>query len=68
MLVHALPYIRIGVQALFSLPLFRNFSPKNPLSVYNPPEDFGEGIAEDFVPFSISWWDFYFRFCLYGLF
>ena len=44
------------MQALFSLSLFRNFSPKNPLSIYSSPEDFGEGAAEEFRPFSIFWW------------
>ena len=54
--VRALSYIGIGVHGLFSLSLFRNCSPKNPLSVCNPPEDFGKGVAEDFRPFSISLW------------
>ena len=48
------------MQALFSLSLFIKFSPKNSLSVYSPPKDFGEGAAEGFRPFSISWWVFTF--------
>ena len=52
----------IRVHALFSLSLFRNFLPKNPLSVCNSPDDFGEGTIEEFGPFSISWWVFTFDF------
>ena len=47
--------------ALLSL-FVRKFSPKNPLSVCYPPEDFGEGAAENFGPLSIFWWGFFFFF------
>ena len=56
---------------LISLPLLRNLSPKNSLSICNIPEDFGQGSVEDFRSFFISWWVFpllCFQFCLYGLF
>ena len=55
---------------LISLPLLRNLSPKNSLSICNTPKDFGQGVVEDFLPFSVSWWVFpllRFRFCLYKL-
>ena len=42
------------MQELFLCRLFRKFLPKNPLRVCNIPEDFGEGAAEEFRPFSIS--------------
>ena len=55
---------------LISLPLLRNLWPKNSLSICNTPEDFSQGVVEDFQPFSVSWWVFpllRFRFCLYEL-
>ena len=33
---------------LISLPLLRNLSPKNSLSICNTPEDFSKGVVEDF--------------------
>ena len=39
MSVRALPYIRIWIQMLISLPLLINLSPKNSLSICNTPKD-----------------------------
>ena len=53
--IRALPYIEIGIQKLISLSLLRSLSPKDPLSICNTLEEFGQVVVEGFRPFSNSW-------------
>ena len=57
--VHALPYIGIRVEALFSLLFIHKIYAQVSL---DPPENLGEGDIEEFGPFSIFLWVFIFDF------
>ena len=50
--IRDLPYIGIGIWKLISLSLLISLSPKDPLSICNTLEDFGQVVIDGFQPFS----------------